>query len=248
MENWRENARTGHTHDPNEVTVQLDGLGRQLSELRTQPHAQEGSDGPVFVDESGRRSKKFRRIGWILALACAGYAVTLVIALIGGNSNAPSLLIPGGADGEAATAEASPAPASDPSAPAAPAEFTGAPSPSGPADLPSGQPGVAAGEPGTDARPSASADTAGGADASAGAGSTGGATDGPKPTASSTPGTSAGDAGGTDGTGGTGASGGSGGEQPSTSPAPSATATETGPPIDIPGLPGGRQLAGEGTP
>ncbi|UUN27179.1 hypothetical protein [Streptomyces sp. FIT100] len=248
MENWRENARTGHTHDPNEVTVQIDGLGRQLSELRTQPNAQEGSDGPVFVDESGRRSKKFRRIGWILALACAGYAVTLVIALIGGNSNAPSLLIPGGADEEATTVEVSPAPVSDASATAAPAEVTGAPSPSGAADLPSGDPAAAAGEPGTDARPSASADAAAGADTSTGAGNTGGATDGPQTTASSTPGTSAGDAGGTDATGGTGASGGSGGEQPSTSPAPSTTPTETGPPIDIPGLPGGRQLAGEGTP
>ena len=72
VENWREDARIGHTHEPNEVTVQLDGLGRQLAELpagtRLPP---DGSDGPVFVDESGRRSKKFRRLGWVLAIACA---------------------------------------------------------------------------------------------------------------------------------------------------------------------------------
>ncbi|MFF0289158.1 hypothetical protein [Streptomyces sp. NPDC005262] len=95
MENWREGARTGHTHEPNDVTVQLDGLGRQLSELTAEPGVPEGSDGPVFVDESGRRSKTFRRLGWILAAVCACYAVTLVVALLGGNSSAPWLPLSG---------------------------------------------------------------------------------------------------------------------------------------------------------
>ncbi|MET8327217.1 hypothetical protein [Streptomyces sp. NPDC005181] len=95
MENWREGARTGHTHEPNDVTVQLDGLGRQLSELTAEPGAPEGSDGPVFVDESGRRSKTFRRLGWVLAAVCACYAVTLVVALLGGNSSAPWLPLSG---------------------------------------------------------------------------------------------------------------------------------------------------------
>ncbi|MFI1397850.1 hypothetical protein [Streptomyces sp. NPDC020681] len=96
MENWREDAGIGHTHEPNEVTVQLDGIGRKLGELPAGPQrsdTQDGSDGPVFVDESGRRSKKFRRVGWVLAAACACYAVTLVAALIGGDSTAP--LLPG---------------------------------------------------------------------------------------------------------------------------------------------------------
>ncbi|MFG3506412.1 hypothetical protein ACGF5F_12970 [Streptomyces sp. NPDC047821] len=62
------------------------------------PMDQEPSDGPVFVDESGRRSKKFRRLGWVLATACAVYAITLVVSVIGGNSSAPWLLIPGPAD------------------------------------------------------------------------------------------------------------------------------------------------------
>ncbi|MFC8260774.1 hypothetical protein ACFUNF_24985 [Streptomyces sp. NPDC057291] len=95
MENWREGARTGHTHEPNDVTVQLDGLGRQLSELTAEPGVPEGSDGPVFVDESGRRSKTFRRLGWVLAAVCACYAVTLVVALLGGNSSAPWLPLSG---------------------------------------------------------------------------------------------------------------------------------------------------------
>ncbi|MFF8829862.1 hypothetical protein [Streptomyces sp. NPDC015131] len=62
------------------------------------PAAHEPADGPVFVDESGRRSKKFRRLGWVLASACAVYAITLVVSVIGGNSAAPWLLIPGPAD------------------------------------------------------------------------------------------------------------------------------------------------------
>ncbi|RPK83109.1 MULTISPECIES: hypothetical protein [Streptomyces] len=91
MDNWREDKRTGHTHEPNDATIQLDGLGRQLAELPGEPAPPDGSDGPVFVDESGRRSKTFRRLGWVLATVCAAYAVTLVFAVLGGNSSAPWL-------------------------------------------------------------------------------------------------------------------------------------------------------------
>ncbi|MEU8678377.1 hypothetical protein [Streptomyces sp. NPDC048560] len=109
MENWREGTRTGHTHEPNEVTLQLDGIGRQLSELAVEPGTPEGSDGPVFVDESGRRSKSLRRVGWLLAAICAGYAVTLVVALLGGSSNAPWLPL-SGQDEKSAEVEVQPAP------------------------------------------------------------------------------------------------------------------------------------------
>ncbi len=107
-------------------------MGRQLSELPTGTHpAQESgpargagpelSDGPVFVDASGRRSKTFRRAGWIVAIACACYALTLVIALIGGSSSAPWLQIPGLADEQRPdTVEIQPAPTTSPSAGAAP--------------------------------------------------------------------------------------------------------------------------------
>lgn len=95
VETWREGARAGHTHEPNEVTIQLDGLGRQLSELLPEPSAPEGSDGPVFVDESGRRSKTLRRLGWVLAAIFVCYAVTLVVAVLGGNSSAPFLPLSG---------------------------------------------------------------------------------------------------------------------------------------------------------
>ncbi|MDX3058512.1 hypothetical protein PV394_25800 [Streptomyces sp. NE06-03E] len=110
MENWREGTRTGHTHEPNDVTVQLDGLGRQLSELPVEPSPPDPSDGPVFVDESGRRSKTYRRVGWVLAAICAVYAVTLVAAVLGGNSSAPWLPLSGQEEKHAEEVEVRPAP------------------------------------------------------------------------------------------------------------------------------------------
>lgn len=110
VENWREGTRTGHTHEPNDVTVQLDGLGRQLSELPVEPSPPDPSDGPVFVDESGRRSKTYRRVGWVLAAICAVYAVTLVAAVLGGNSSAPWLPLSGQEEKHAEEVEVRPAP------------------------------------------------------------------------------------------------------------------------------------------
>ncbi|MFJ8943096.1 hypothetical protein ACIRG4_07390 [Streptomyces sp. NPDC102395] len=81
-------------HDPDEVTVQLDsppGNGQDASEV------------PVFVDESGRRSRTFRRIGIAVGLACAAYAVVIVGTLLSGNSNAPWLPVPGPKDDEPAS-------------------------------------------------------------------------------------------------------------------------------------------------
>ncbi|MDT0492132.1 hypothetical protein ACPEIF_21540 [Streptomyces sp. NPDC012600] len=129
MENWREGARTGHTHEPNDVTVPLDGLGRQLAELPGQPAPPDGSDGPVFVDESGRRSKTYRRLGWVVASLCAAYAVTLVFAVLGGNSTAPWLPLSGPQEeAKAEEAEVRPAPSATPD----PAEVSdGTPAPSG---------------------------------------------------------------------------------------------------------------------
>ncbi|MET7369833.1 hypothetical protein ABZS61_28985 [Streptomyces sp. NPDC005566] len=110
MENWREGTRTGHTHEPNDVTVQLDGLGRQLSELPVEPTPPDNTDGPVFVDESGRRSKTYRRLGWMLAAICAVYAVTLVVAVLGGNSSAPWLPLSGQEEKKSGEVEVRPAP------------------------------------------------------------------------------------------------------------------------------------------
>ncbi|MEV0962073.1 hypothetical protein AB0J25_05560 [Streptomyces sp. NPDC049910] len=236
MENRREKSRIGHTHDPNEVTIQIDSVEfRRLQAARTTPEAplQEDADGPVFVDESGRRSKKFRRIGWVLALACAGYAVTLVIALIGGNSNAPSLLIPGQTDDKADTAEETPGPSEAPTAPAGAEVVAGVPSPSGSTAAVQRQPAESAGEPAGDRSSSPAGDSGTGTATPGGAGGTSGATTAPQPTVSTAPG-------GAGGGGGT-----AGGEQPTdpADPVPTETGTE-----EPPGEPvaQGEQLAGEG--
>ncbi|MFI6349557.1 hypothetical protein [Streptomyces sp. NPDC050560] len=70
----------------------MDGLGRDLDELRSRGGGEpEGSDGPVFVDESGRRGRHFRMVGAVVGLICAVYAVVIVATLVSGNSNAPWL-------------------------------------------------------------------------------------------------------------------------------------------------------------
>ncbi|MET7572493.1 hypothetical protein ABZT04_28945 [Streptomyces sp. NPDC005492] len=78
--------------DPDEVTVQLDGAAEELDDPGKKG---DGSDGPVFVDESGRRSRRYRRIGMAVGIACAVYAVVIVITLLSGSSDAPWLLVPG---------------------------------------------------------------------------------------------------------------------------------------------------------
>ncbi|WP_407699583.1 hypothetical protein [Streptomyces ferrugineus] len=53
------------------------------------------NQGPVFVDNSGRRSKLLRRLGLLVGVACLGYAVVLGMAFMGvGTSLTPSQLLP----------------------------------------------------------------------------------------------------------------------------------------------------------
>ncbi|MER5384786.1 hypothetical protein OG788_26365 [Streptomyces sp. NBC_00647] len=52
-------------------------------------------DGPVFVDNSGRRARMLRRIGTLVGVVCLGYAVVLGMAFMGwGTSLTPSSLLP----------------------------------------------------------------------------------------------------------------------------------------------------------
>ncbi|MDG9713493.1 hypothetical protein QC385_36020 [Streptomyces sp. DH10] len=100
----RAGTLAGHTHDPHEVTIQLDavqlgdGFVRQVEEDTGASTA----DRPVFVDESGRRSRRLRRIGIAIALACGVYAVVIVATVLSGNSNAPWLPVPGQQEGQPA--------------------------------------------------------------------------------------------------------------------------------------------------
>jgi hypothetical protein len=99
------------------------------------------AEGPVFVDNSGRRSKVLRRIGLLMGVVCLGYAFVLGMAFMGwGISVTPSTLLPFG-NGQAAPGGNQPlggrggaipsgAPSSVPSA----APTGAAPSPSATAD------------------------------------------------------------------------------------------------------------------
>jgi hypothetical protein len=58
---------------------------------------------PVFVDNSGGRRRRWRRLGWALGAAGGGYALVVAVSMIGGNSDAPwGVLIPRSGDGSGA--------------------------------------------------------------------------------------------------------------------------------------------------
>ncbi|WP_216589560.1 hypothetical protein [Streptomyces brasiliscabiei] len=61
------------------------------------------AEGPVFVDNSGRRARLLRRCGMVLGVVCLGYAVVLGMAFMGwGISASPTELFPfGGGGGQA---------------------------------------------------------------------------------------------------------------------------------------------------
>ncbi|MFE7273981.1 hypothetical protein [Streptomyces sp. NPDC057623] len=162
-------VRPGATHDPHEVTVQLDGVGVQLDNMlraaKDAPGGGESSDGPVFVDESGRRSRRYRRIGMAVALACAVYAVVIVATVLSGNSDAPWLPVEGPKEQPTGQVDTSPLPAES------------APVPSGTGDVSPGASPTA--DPGTTASPGADTTAPG---ASAGAEDPGASAD-PEPSA-----------------------------------------------------------------
>ncbi|MFE0388734.1 hypothetical protein ACFW1F_32350 [Streptomyces bungoensis] len=102
------------THDPHEVTVQMDAV--QLGGIRLSPAAGTErptgrDDGPVFVDESGRRSRRYRRLGMLLGLACAGYAVVILATLLSGSSDAPWIPVPHSEEEPAGRVDEPPVPA-----------------------------------------------------------------------------------------------------------------------------------------
>lgn len=151
----------GEDRDAGEVTVQLDPLqGRPDG-------GDAASDVPVFVDESGRRSRTFRRIGILVGTVCGAYAVIIVAALLSGNAGAPwlPLPVPGQGDDKPAAGKVDSTPAPDGS---------GTPRPGRPGSgLPAGAgatasvPGAASGKPGAGAAPAASGSAAPSAGASA---------------------------------------------------------------------------------
>ncbi|MFH8802581.1 hypothetical protein ACH4F6_23715 [Streptomyces sp. NPDC017936] len=70
---------------------------------RRRKHDNDSAEGPVFVDNSGRRSKLLRRIGLLLGVGCLAYAAVLGAAFMGwGTSLTPSSLLPFGGNGQGA--------------------------------------------------------------------------------------------------------------------------------------------------
>jgi hypothetical protein len=53
---------------------------------------------PVFVDESGRRGRRLRGLGWAFGVAFVGVTLAMVSGLLGTQSDAPSFVVPAAAD------------------------------------------------------------------------------------------------------------------------------------------------------
>lgn len=90
---------------------------------------QPAEDAPIFVDTSGRRHRKVRWLGWLLAVPAAGYLALLVSSLLGGPTvDAPFLpqgpaqsSTPPPAPTQEAAPQSSPLPPGTPAASHAPA-------------------------------------------------------------------------------------------------------------------------------
>jgi hypothetical protein len=108
------------------------------------------ADGPVFVDASGRRQRRVRRAGRLLAVPAAGYVVLLLVSALGGPTvSSPYLPLPAKGDHHGSP---SPGPSTSGRTPGTPA--------AGHTGGPTGGPGEAAAAPHTTARPPAGTATA----------------------------------------------------------------------------------------
>ncbi|MEV1066359.1 hypothetical protein [Streptomyces sp. NPDC050263] len=145
----------GKGNDPREVTVQLDPLKKGRADA-----ADAASDVPVFVDESGRRSRTFRRIGILVGTACGAYAVVIVATLLSGNAGAPWLPVPvpGKADDKPAAGKVDDSETPEDSTTPRPGE-PGEMLPGG-AGITASTPGAVPGKPGVSAAPGASGSAA----------------------------------------------------------------------------------------
>ncbi|WP_086727694.1 hypothetical protein [Streptomyces carpinensis] len=53
---------------------------------------------PVFVDQTGLRGRRLRGFGWLLGIVCTGFVLAMTSGLLGTQSQAPALTVPGTAD------------------------------------------------------------------------------------------------------------------------------------------------------
>lgn len=80
---------------------------RAESRGRRRKRGNGSAEGPVFVDNSGRRSKLLRRIGLLLGVLSLGYAVVLGLAFMGIGVSSTTLL-PFGDGGPRGTSDSGP--------------------------------------------------------------------------------------------------------------------------------------------
>lgn len=138
-------------------------LGEKPARGRRRKRGNGSVEGPVFVDNSGRRARLLRRLGLLVGAVCVGYAAVLGLAFMGiGTSVNPSSLLPfgdgggGGQGGPVPGGGARPqgglAPTgTPPTGAAAPPTGTAAPStgPGGPSQAPTSPSGTATAPSGT---------------------------------------------------------------------------------------------------
>lgn len=98
-----------------------------MADLPAEAGQDGAADGPVFVDETGRRSRRYRRVGAIVGLVCAVYAMVIVGTLFSGNSSAPWLPMPGPKDDRPASKVDTPNGTADPAGPSASSGMTPSP-------------------------------------------------------------------------------------------------------------------------
>ncbi|MFF4537503.1 hypothetical protein [Streptomyces aureus] len=53
---------------------------------------------PVFVDRTGQRGRRLRGLGWLVGILCTGCVAAMISGLVGTQSQAPALSVPGTAD------------------------------------------------------------------------------------------------------------------------------------------------------
>ncbi|MFJ8011681.1 hypothetical protein [Streptomyces sp. NPDC096339] len=120
--------------------------------------AETDEPSPVFVDSSGRRQRRVRRLGWLLVVPAVAYVVLVLSSLFGGPTlRSPFLPAPRGVDAApskapaaepSASASAAPRRTTTPGGPASPAAASTAPDKppagTGPGQAPTARPTTAA--------------------------------------------------------------------------------------------------------
>ncbi|MEU5893698.1 hypothetical protein ABZ835_43840 [Streptomyces sp. NPDC047461] len=67
---------------------------RLIREAAAHPAAGKDDEDPVFVDATGRRGRRIRRVAYAAGALCAGYTVVLALSFMGATPFAPRTVLP----------------------------------------------------------------------------------------------------------------------------------------------------------